>query len=328
MDGKILIWLCYFYVVAHGDRFDVSENETEPEQYNDMEWPPMYFFYNINEEYYCYGQEFDKTWTIREILPGGKMGEIKSKGRWNSMYEVQFPYKINGRQFFYGQSVHDKSWFTEELLSGGQMGREMDHGNWPRFYDVQFPFSIDGRQFHYGQDLFGKIWFIRELLPDGKMGRLTDGDKSYSNFYSIQFPYSVGGNQYFYGQTRAGWSSHAWFIRRLLPDGKLGTEWDAGYWGRYYGVQFPYKVDGKQYFYGQNYPSNIWFTQELLAVGHMGNEIDSGTWKSFYEINFPFKIGLKQYFFRRHNSNWIIQELLPDGKMGKVTDRGNWYQAQ
>lgn len=88
---------------------------------------------------------------------------------WNQFYPVQFPYEINGRHFFYGQSDQGREWFIQELKENGTMGDEVTSGAWGYFYPVQFHYKIGGQVFLYGQSKEERNWFIQELKPDGQM---------------------------------------------------------------------------------------------------------------------------------------------------------------
>lgn len=97
-------------------------------------------------------------------------------------------------------------------------------------------------------------------------------------------------------------------------------------WEYNYGVQFPFTIHRRQYFYAQNTETRHWFIQELLINGKVGDETDTGHWNNIYRVQFPFSVGGKQYFYAQNTDTryWFIQELLPNGKMGVETDNGRW----
>jgi len=106
----------------------------------------------------------------------------------------------------------------------------------------------------------------------------------------------------------------------------MGKKTDSGHWNNPYGVMFPFTIDNRQYFLGQNQSTKYWFIQELLPNGKMGKETDSAHWNNPYGVMFPFTIDNRQYFLGQNQSTkyWFIQELLSNGKMGKKTDSAHW----
>ena len=242
------------------------------------------------------------------------MGSETDTGYWNNPYKVQFPFVINGKQYFYGQNTYSYYWFIQELLPGGKMGCETDNGHWNNPYEVQFPFKVNGQQYFYGHNTSSNYWFIQELPPEGKMGGETDNGH-WNNAYKVQFPFVINSQQYFYGQNL---SSNYWFIQKLLLGGRMGEETDNGYWNNPYGAQFifPKSIYGHLYFYGQNLSTNYWFVQELVlnTCGNctMGDEVANGRWQYPYKVQLPFTLGDVAYWYGSNTSgnNWFIQELV------------------
>lgn len=254
--------------------------------------------------------------------------EINSKtdyGIDDKYYRCQFPFYIDGVQYFYGQSENGYNWFIRELFPDGTMGNETQKGQFSEFYAIQFPFIIDGKQYFYGQNQAGKVWFIRELKLGGIMGEETDHGHFFK-FYDTQFSFSMDGRVYFYGQTKNGYN---WFIQELKSGGKMGKETDRGRFGKFYGMQFPFSINGKQYFYGQSENGNNWFVQELKSGGKMGGEADHGNFQHFYDIQFPFSYGGHLFFYGESKAGrrWFIRKLLPNGKVDYEENKGflSWF---
>ena len=250
------------------------------------------------------------------------MGPETDHGYWKNPYATQFPFTVNGKQFFYGQNQNTNYWFIQELLSDGKMGPETDHGKWRFAYGTQFSFTIGNRVFFYGQNMKEKNWFIQELLPDGKMGTETDhGEWRFA--YGAQFPFTIGNRVFFYGQNM---KEKNWFIQELLPDGKMGPETDHGKWKFAYKVQFPFVIDDSVFFYGQNMKEKNWFIQELLPGGKMGTETDHGKWGHAYAVQFHYKINHNLYFYGQNidTNYWFIQRLHDNGTMGDEIQGGFW----
>ena len=62
-------------------------------------------------------------------------------------------------------------------------------------------------------------------------------------------------------------TSGQWFIQELIPNGLIGAQITFGHWNSTYDAQFPFSINGNQYFYGQNLaPNGIWFIQQLNGV--------------------------------------------------------------
>lgn len=256
-----------------------------------------------------------------------EMGRHRSRGTWDSFYGSQFPFSINGRQFFYRHEQKGLRWFIQELLPGGLIGAETDSGTWQQYFRASFPFFINGRHFFLAQIEAGNnhnSWFIRELLPGGKMGRETDSG-SWNNFYSNMFPFSINGRHFFYGQNGKP-GDLFWFVNELTVDGKVGADMGSGYWKFYYPTHVPFSIGGKQFYYGQS-DNKYWFISELLPGGKIGEEKDNGNWPNFYN-SIPFSIGCRQFMYGQNtnasNNNWFITELLPQGKLGSELDFGYW----
>lgn len=242
------------------------------------------------------------------------MGLETDNGHWSNPYEVQFPFVIDGEQYFFGHNTHSNYWFIQKILPGGKMGSESDNGHWKNPYKVQFPFKINNTQYFLGQNTSSKYWFIQELLPGGKMGSETESGY-WNNAYQVQFPFVINSQQYFYGQNL---SSNYWFIAKLLPGGKIGEETDNGHWNNPYDAQFafPNLVYGHLYFYGQNLSTNYWFVQELVLNTNgnctMGDEVANGHWGYPYKVQLPFTLGNVAYWYgsNTNGNNWFIQELV------------------
>ena len=256
-----------------------------------------------------------------------QLGEEVANGHLNNAYKVQFPFSIEGRQYFYGQNQSTYSWFIQEILPGGKMGEKTAEGVFNNAYEVQFPFFIKGRQYFYGQNQSTNYWFIQELLPGGLMGEET-ANGHFDNAYGVQFPFSIEGRQYFYGQNQ---STNYWFIQELLPGGLMGEETVNGHFDNAYGVQFTFSINECHYIYGQNQSTNYWFIQELLPGGLMGEEVSNGYLDSAYGSQFlyPTKLFGHQYFYGQDQSSkrWFVRELLEEGKMGEEVMQGYWNNA-
>lgn len=236
------------------------------------------------------------------------MGPETTNGFSKFRSAIQFPFSIEGRQFFYGRNLDTRDWSIQELLIGGKLGAETDHGIWNFAYHTQFTFTVRNQVFFCGQNLSGKNWFIQELLPGGKMGVETDhGQWSYA--YAVQFPFTIRDQVFFYGQNM---TQKNWFIQQLLHGGRMGEETDHGKWNNAYGVQFPHSIGGNQYFYGQNQDSKYWMIQRLLEGGKMGDELQGGFWQNAYNMQFPFTVGGSQYFYglKITSGYFFIQKLI------------------
>lgn len=257
------------------------------------------------------------------------MGPETAHGTWKFAYQVQFPFTIGNKTYFFGQNMNEKNWFIQELLPGGLMGAETDHGTFKSAYQAQFPFTVGGNVYFFGQNLNDKNWFIRELLPGGKMGNEL-GVGTWKFGYGAIFPFTIGGRVFYYGQNL---NERNWFIQELLPGGRMGTETANGTWKFAYKVQFPFTIGNRVFFYGQNMNERNWFIQELLPGGLMGNETAHGTWNNAYEVQFPYNINGHQYFYGQNLNTkyWFIQRLNSDGTMGVEIQNGFWkfaYAAQ
>ncbi|KOB72404.1 Uncharacterized protein OBRU01_07456 [Operophtera brumata] len=151
------------------------------------------------------------------------------------------------------------------------------------------------------------------------MGRETDNGH-WESKPTIIFPFDIGGKHYVYSL-----SDTKWFIKELLPNGKMGSETDHGTWKYHYTIGFPFSINGRQYFYCVS--EKYWFIQELVPGGKMGKETDNGYWKTNHILNVPFIIDGKNYFYGLTDNDtryWFIQELLPAGKMGPEKMYGTW----
>ncbi|XP_031641223.1 uncharacterized protein LOC116352628 [Contarinia nasturtii] len=240
-------------------------------------WRDFYrilFPYTVAGRWFMYGQNIakkgEKNWFIQEIRHDGTLGDETVHGNWNKIYEVQFPFSIGGRTFFYGQTKNGNNYFIQELKADGTMGDETCYSNWNEFYQVQFPFSIDNRHYLYGQSIVnGRNWFIQELKADGTIGKETAHDFLDAN-YEIQCPFSVNGKQFFYGQSLR--NDRKYFIKELLAGGKVGSVVGQGSW-KYnsdhyddvlssHSSLFQYSIDGVTFSFEQ-YVNKTWVVREL-----------------------------------------------------------------
>jgi hypothetical protein len=104
-----------------------------------------------------------RRWFIQKVLPGGKVGDETDSGTWIGTYQVQFPYTIHGKQYFYAQDLRVKKWFIQGIDNNGKMGSEMENGTWDLSRPVEVPFALGGKQYFYGQDLSSRKWVIQQL---------------------------------------------------------------------------------------------------------------------------------------------------------------------
>lgn len=111
-----------------------------------------------------------------------------------------------------------------------------------------------------------------------------------------------------------------------MPNSKLGIIHAMGHWDNKHEVAFPFFVDGKTYFYGQNLQTYNWFIRELLAEGKMGLKTQTGHWNNPYAITFPIQTGNRTFFFGQSSIHkcCFVQELLAGGKMGAERDTRKW----
>jgi hypothetical protein len=49
-----------------------------------------------------------RRWFIQKVVPDGKVGDETDSGTWIETYQVQVPYTIDGKQYFYGQDLGAK----------------------------------------------------------------------------------------------------------------------------------------------------------------------------------------------------------------------------
>ncbi|HEX4363329.1 MAG TPA: M12 family metallopeptidase [Solirubrobacteraceae bacterium] len=132
-----------------------------------------------------------------------------------------------------------------------------------------------------------------------------------------------------------GWSNPSDFdtagVRRAYEDVPvpMGEVTESGTWQNPYAVQFPFAIDGRVFYFGQNQTQKNWFIQELLPGGTLGAQTDSGTWENAYGVQFPFTIDGRVFYFGQNQTqkSWFIQELLPGGTLGALTDSGTWENA-
>ena len=293
------------------------------------------FMFSVGGQQFLYGQnkgiKNKNNWFIRYLKAGvDKNGEttvtmdgVTDGGTWSAFYAIQFPFTIEGRVYFYGQHMeftkgHGYRWFIQELLPYGKMGpKETASGYWNNLYEVQYPISVGDKQYFFGQHQTNnnkpKYWFIQELLPGGKMGEQTDSGY-WRNFYKSQFSFTVENRAFIYGQSlEAAKDGFHWFIQEVLPGGKMSPkETSHGVWSNPFEVQFPYNINGKQYFYGQNLKRNYWFIQSINDNGTMGKELRHGFWTLPYSIQLPFQIEKAQFFYGSnlgYRLYWFIQRL-------------------
>lgn len=238
------------------------------------------------------------------------MGAQTDSGHWDNAYHVLYSFSVGNQHYFFGHNLDTKYWFIQELLPGGEMGSETDQGHWATRYAVQFPFNIGGTQYIYGQDV-GNPYEGGRSSPGGifsgieALGKSIGGVLEKVSWDPLQTAANLSTPAHPSQPTRR------WFIQKVLPGGKLGDETDSGHWIGTYHVQFPYAIDGKQYFYGQDLSAKKWIIQCLNDGGKMGSELQNGTWNDAWQVQVPFAVGGKQYFYGQDMSSrgWFIQHL-------------------
>uniref|UniRef100_A0A8D8SID9 Uncharacterized protein n=1 Tax=Cacopsylla melanoneura TaxID=428564 RepID=A0A8D8SID9_9HEMI len=55
------------------------------------------------------------NWIIHELLPNGKMGQQITKGVWGGNFQIQIPYTVGGKVFFYMTDSWDNRWYINEV---------------------------------------------------------------------------------------------------------------------------------------------------------------------------------------------------------------------
>lgn len=237
---------------------------------------------------------------------------VASRGKWKQHYDYQFPYEIDGRHYFFGQSTENdgRNYFIQELNPGGKMGDETAHGFFKLHYPTIFPFAIDGKQYFFGQSK-DKNYFTQELLAGGHLGD-EKANGFFNQYYEVMFPISIGGRHFFYGQSRDG---NNYFVQELKADGKLGDETTQGRWQNFYDIQFPFTINGRHYFYGQSKSNRYYFIQEINSDGTLADETDNGFLESFASTQFPFVYENTQYIYSEDENGWFYSEITLDGKL-------------
>lgn len=125
MIGKIYFFLCYYFVVAHSNRYHIAG------KYYGVSFP-----FSIDGKQYFYNQNLKNNYQIQELLLGGTVGEVTDFGSLQQFYDVQLAYSVGGKQYFYGHRKNTDDWFIRELLPSGKIGGIKDTGKWPSFYDT------------------------------------------------------------------------------------------------------------------------------------------------------------------------------------------------
>ncbi|KLO87721.1 Uncharacterized protein LW93_10057 [Fusarium fujikuroi] len=231
------------------------------------------------------------------------MGSQTDSGHWNNAYHVMYAFSVGNKNYLFAHNIATLYWFVQELLPGGKMGSETDQGHWATRYAAQFPFNVGDTQYIYGQDV-GNPWARHHKIPS--QGELAAGLALNVMMAPLMFPLILGA-----GPPTVHEPTRRWFIQKVLPGGKMGDEIDSGKWIGIYTTQFPFAINGKQYFYGQDLGVGKWIIQGLDANGKIGNELQNGKWNDAREVQVPFVVGGKQYFYGRDLSSraWYIQQI-------------------
>lgn len=235
---------------------------------------------------------------------------VASRGKWKQHYDYQFPYEINGKHYFFAQSIEadGHNYFIQELNPGGKMGDEIANGFFKYHYPTMFPYSVDGKQYFFGQSK-GKNYFTQELLPDGRLAKIEKANGFFNQYYEVMFPFSIRGRQFFYGQSSDG---NNYFVQELYGDGTLADhEVTQGRWQNFYDIQFPFTMNGRHYFYGQSKSNLYYFIQEINDDGTLGKETDNGFLSSFATTQFPFVYENTQFIYIEDDGGWYHAEISP-----------------
>lgn len=237
-----------------------------------------------------------------------------SHGKWKQHYDIQFPFVVNGKHYFYAQSIPKDgyNYFIQELKPGGKMGDQTDGGVWRNIYESTFPFYYTSEKLYFfGQSKRNRYYFTQELLPGGVVGKeITYGYFDY--FYEVMFPFVIDDRQFFYGQNR---NKKNYFFQELYGDGRLGYETTSGHWLKFYDIQFPFQINEQHYFYGQSKADKYFFIQEIKHDGTPGVETDQGFLDSFGTTQFPFIYENRQYIYIEDGASWYTAEITANGKL-------------
>ncbi|MEV0323101.1 hypothetical protein [Streptomyces sp. NPDC050659] len=269
------------------------------------------------------------------------MGKETDDGSWRNAYATQFPFQIEGRNYFFGQNQVNGYWFIQELKSDGRMGSESDNGSWGDVYPVMFHLGADGKALCFAHKAdSSKSWFIRELKSGGKMGgRLGDG--TLDDEYSVMFPLRIGNSLYIYGQNvRTGDYSVKELMDERDESGEvyrygLSDNVDVGTWPRGYDVQIPLYVDEKVYMYSHSTATKEWFLCELESGGKvipstlLGEGPGSGVWRNPYQVTVPYAVDGRTHIYAQDmtTDKWFLQQLNGDGTMGSRVGEGSWRNS-
>lgn len=323
MNKEIYFFLSCLFVVSFSGRCRAADEIPTTELYlfsEDDKYHAVSFTYNIDGKQYIYEQRKDTKWSIRELSVNGKISSVEvAQGSLDSFYDVQFPFSIGGKHYFFGHTKSEGlAWFIRELLPDGKMGEQRHSGNWKAFQRNVFTITIDDKLYlRTSNDVTWDTW---QLVRGGYIGDKVGTGKSFG--FEVSFPFSVDLIQYIYYQRI---SNGHWFIQELLPAGKLGKETDEHFWNYLYEVQFPFSIGTNQYFYAHT-AAGPWFIRQLLPGGKMGDLKDQGNWDGSFLIQFPFEIDGKQYLYAKSTENGtsFVRTILSNATIGEELNRNIW----
>ncbi|KAJ6648772.1 Venom protease [Pseudolycoriella hygida] len=210
-------------------------------------------------------QSHTNVWFTRELLPFGRMGDIKRNGTFYFFYNSMFEYSSGHRQFFYGQSRNGRFigynnnetvpyyYFIQELMYDGSLSdMDTDSGRFDEFYDLQSAFSTNRKHYFYAQN--DKNFIIKELNSNGTIGTVTHSGANILG--RTKFPiFACEDEHCLYSEVGNGW-----YITKI-SHGKL--EEPVRYGNIVHRYNFPFWINGRLYFYGQE-ANNEWTIKDVF----------------------------------------------------------------
>lgn len=154
------------------------------------------FIANNGNTYY-FSQDTQHHVFVRQLLPGGSVGDDIFSDTWANEYQIHLPFKVGDTVYTYGQDVTGY-WFVEQMEGNGAApsdGAEVanaktfsDHD----YYDLQFTLVVGGISYLYGKRTSDQSIFIRQFTNAN--GQFVKDDHTLGAYVYQDAQSSVGGS--------------------------------------------------------------------------------------------------------------------------------------
>jgi hypothetical protein len=251
----------------------------------------------------------DKSFSIREVLNSGYLGDITDSGTWGGNYETFFGFHVGDKGFIFGQDSYyrpsGQHWFVQEVGKDGRLvPNECDRGDWHNYYGSATPMYVNGETYLFFQEFetkySKKYWFVSRVGTDGVLHQVDSGEWNF--FWDKAASFEVNGKTYLYlsryiAGEEGDFQGTDTYIHRINSDGTIGGETHHALSDRADNALATYVSQNHTYFLRFENHSIIYndakasvVINEMNENGTFGNQTYNSSYDTNYEHFIPFKL--------------------------------------